>query len=100
MTPHATVTGAGCVDHGAEPHEHGGLRVVADNEMIDIDAAERAVVALLVSLGRDPSSPHMAATPRRVAHAFAELLSSEPFDLTTFPNDERYDELVLVRRIS
>jgi GTP cyclohydrolase I len=99
MTPHATVTGAVCVDHGAEPHEHGGLRVVADNETIDIDAAERAVVALLVSLGRDPSSPHMAETPRRVAHAFAELLSSEPFDLTTFPNDERYDELVLVRRI-
>ena len=99
MTPHATVTGAICADRGAEPHEHGGLRVVTNNETIDLDAAERAVLALLVSLGRDPSSPHMAETPRRVAHAFAELLSSEPFDLTTFPNDERYDELVLVRQI-
>jgi GTP cyclohydrolase I len=99
MTPHATVTGAACVDRGAEPHEHGGLRAVSDNDTIDIDAAERAIVDLLVSLGRNPSSPHMAETPRRVANAFAELLSSEPFDLTTFPNDERYDELVLVRRI-
>ncbi len=34
-----------------------------------------------------------------MAHAFAELSSAEPFDLTTFPNDERYDELVLVRQI-
>jgi GTP cyclohydrolase IA len=99
MTPHATVTGAACVDRGPEPHEHGGLRAVSDNDTIDIDAAERAIVDLLVSLGRNPSSPHMAETPRRVANAFAELLSSEPFDLTTFPNDERYDELVLVRRI-
>ena len=99
MTSHATVTGTVCADRDAEPHEHGGLRVVTDNETIDLDAAERAVLALLVSLGRDPSSPHMAETPRRVAHAFAELLSSEPFDLTTFPNDERYDELVLVRQI-
>jgi hypothetical protein len=100
MTSHATVTGTVCADSGAEPDEHAGLRVVTDNETIDLAAAERAVLALLVSLGRDPSSPHLAETPRRVALAFAELLSSEPFDLTTFPNDERYDELVLVRQIS
>jgi GTP cyclohydrolase I len=38
-------------------------------------------------------------TPRRVAAAFAELLSHEPVSLTTFPNDAGYDELVVVREI-
>ncbi len=34
-----------------------------------------------------------------MARAYAELIDSEPFLLTTFPNDERYDELVLARSI-
>jgi GTP cyclohydrolase I len=34
-----------------------------------------------------------------MARAYAELLAPEPFDLTTFPNDEGYDELVLARDI-
>jgi GTP cyclohydrolase I len=38
-------------------------------------------------------------TPRRVAEAYAELLTPRAFDLTTFPNDEHYDELVVARDI-
>jgi len=34
-----------------------------------------------------------------VAKAYAELLTPKPFNLTTFPNDEGYDELVLARDI-
>jgi len=34
-----------------------------------------------------------------VAAAFGELLTPEPFNLTTFANEEGYDELVLVRDI-
>ncbi|WP_345359405.1 GTP cyclohydrolase I [Actinoallomurus liliacearum] len=37
--------------------------------------------------------------PARMARAYAELFSPRPFDLTTFPNDEDYDELVLARGI-
>ena len=81
----------------AEYRDLPGLRVA--DQIIDRDAATKAVFDLLVALGRDPSSEHLAETPRRVAEAFAELLTPEPFDLTTFPNDERYDELVLVRDI-
>ena len=62
-------------------------------------AAERAVSDLLRALGRDPESLHLAETPRRVAGAFAEMLTPPPFDLTTFPNDEGYDELVLATAI-
>jgi GTP cyclohydrolase I len=34
-----------------------------------------------------------------MARAYAELFSPPPFELTTFPNDEGYDELVLARSI-
>jgi GTP cyclohydrolase I len=74
------------------------LRVNGDPG-IDLAAAEQAVAQLLTALGRDPHSVHLAETPRRVARAFAEMLTAEPFDLTTFPNDEHYDELVLARDI-
>ncbi|MHB8680867.1 MAG: GTP cyclohydrolase I FolE [Acidimicrobiales bacterium] len=66
---------------------------------MDTGAAERAVRELLVALGRDPDSEHLVGTPRRVAAAFAELLTPEPFELTTFPNDDEIDELVLTRGI-
>ena len=75
------------------------LHVVAGRPEIDLPAAERAVADLLVALGRDPHSAHLADTPRRVAHAYAEMLTPREFELTTFPNDEGYDELVLARDI-
>ena len=67
--------------------------------LVDLTAAETAVAALLRALGRDPGSEHLRETPRRVAAAYAEMLTPQPFSLTTFPNDEDYDELVLVRDI-
>ena len=75
------------------------LRVVPTQPEVDLPAAERAVADLLRALRRDPSSPHLQDTPRRVAAAFAEMLTPEPFAVTTFPNDEAYDELVLARAI-
>jgi GTP cyclohydrolase I len=75
------------------------LRVVPDQPEADLPAAERAVADLLRALRRDPSSPHLRETPRRVAAAFAEMLTPEPFAVTTFPNEEAYDELVLARAI-
>jgi GTP cyclohydrolase I len=75
------------------------LRVVDGRSSMDLDGAEQAVSDLLVALGEDPSSEHLAATPGRVARSFAELLTPRAFDLTTFANDEGYDELVLARDI-
>jgi GTP cyclohydrolase I len=62
-------------------------------------AAEAAVADLLVALGRDVTSEHLADTPRRVAASLLELLTPRDFAMTTFPNDEGYEELVLVRDI-
>jgi GTP cyclohydrolase IA len=75
------------------------LRVLRDRDAVDVAAAERAVADLLRALGRDPHSPHLAETPRRVAAAYAELLTAPQFELTTFPNDEGYNELVLATAI-
>jgi GTP cyclohydrolase I len=74
------------------------LRAVREHT-VDLDAAERAVTDLLEALGHDPAAEHLLETPRRVANAYAELLTPRAFDLTTFPNDEEYDELVLARDI-
>jgi GTP cyclohydrolase I len=75
------------------------LRVVRPRPAVDVPAAERAVADLLRALGRDPDTPHLADTPRRVAGSFAEMLTAPTFDLTTFDNDEGYDELVIATGI-
>ena len=61
--------------------------------------AEDAARALLEALGADLGAEGLTETPRRVAAAFAELLTPAPFRPTTFPNDEGYDELVVARSI-
>jgi GTP cyclohydrolase I len=66
---------------------------------IDAPAAERAAADLLQALGMDLSEPSLAETPKRMVGAYAELLTPREFNLTTFPNDEHYDELVLARDI-
>ncbi len=66
---------------------------------VDLGAAEAAARELLLALGADLEQEGVRETPRRMATAYAELLTPKPFNLTTFPNDEGYDELVLVREI-
>jgi GTP cyclohydrolase IA len=66
---------------------------------LDLVAAEKAAADLLRALGQPIGSDGMAETPRRMADAYAEMLTSESFDFTTFPNAERYDELVVVEDI-
>ncbi|HEY2674372.1 MAG TPA: GTP cyclohydrolase I FolE [Rugosimonospora sp.] len=68
-------------------------------EQVDLVAAERAAEAFLRALGVAPDTESLRDTPARMARAYAELFTPRPFDLTTFPNDEGYDELVLARRI-
>jgi GTP cyclohydrolase IA len=75
------------------------LRVISEEPSIDLGAAESAVADLLIALGLDPCDEHLNQTPRRVAAMFSEMFTARPFNLTTFPNDEGYDELVLARSI-
>ena len=66
---------------------------------VDLDAAARAAREFLAALGISCDSESMERTPRRMAEAYAAMLTSRPFEVTTFPNDEAYDELVVVRSI-
>jgi GTP cyclohydrolase I len=66
---------------------------------VDLVRAERAVADLLGAFGVDLGDESVAGTPARVARAYAEMLSPRPFNLTTFGNDEAYDELIVTRDI-
>ena len=74
-------------------------RVSLEQEPVDLVAAEKAAADLLSALGLPIDSEEMAETPRRMAHAYAEMLAVPAFDFTTFANSEGYDELVLVENI-
>src|SRR5215213_10475930 len=66
---------------------------------IDHDAVERAAADLLRGLDADVDAEALEETPRRVAEAYAELLTPRPFRPTTFANDDGYDELVVAQSI-
>ena len=86
---------------------HAALRVLSSGEhtdartarAIDQPAAERAAADLLTALGADLDDDGLRETPRRIAAAYTELLTPQPFEPTTFPNDEGYDELVVAGQI-
>ena len=73
--------------------------MVQPSSGVDLVAAEQAAAAFLVALGVDLDSESLGATPARMARAYAEMFSPRPFDLTTFPNDAGYDELIIARSI-
>jgi GTP cyclohydrolase I len=64
-----------------------------------LDAAEDAARAFLEALGVPCDGPGTERSPRRMAEAYAAMLTPRRFEMTTFPNDEGYDELVVVRSI-
>ncbi len=66
---------------------------------MDLGAAAVAAHDLLLALGVDTEAAGLRETPRRVAAAYAELLTPQPFEATTFPNVEGYDEMVVARSI-
>jgi len=70
-----------------------------DPTQMDYERMESAIVDFLEALGVDLTDESLRDTPRRVASAFSELLTPLPFEPTTFPNDEGYDELVVARSI-
>ena len=92
----AALTSARPVNPLPPPH----LALVPDPPaVVDPFAAEAAVADLLRALGQDVADPQLVDTPRRVVEAMNELLSPVSFNLTTFPNKDGYDELVVARDI-
>jgi GTP cyclohydrolase IA len=75
------------------------LHIARHTTDVDVDAASRAAAEFLAALGIDVDREDLRETPARMARAYAELFSARPLRLTTFANDESYDELVLARAI-
>ena len=75
------------------------LHIARHTADVDVDAASRAAADFLAALGIDVEREDLRETPARMARAYAELFSARPLRLTTFANDEGYDELVLARGI-
>jgi GTP cyclohydrolase IA len=85
------------------PTAQTGLALVDDDEnvprRIDHAALQRAVGDLLRALGGDVAAEGLRETPRRVAEAYAELLTPPAFRATTFPNEDGYDGLIVAQAI-
>jgi GTP cyclohydrolase IA len=86
-------------DHPAQAVPRPTLRVVKPPSEVDLAAAEQAAAAFLVALSIDPDTESLAATPARMARAYAEIFTPRSFELTTFGNDAAYDELIIARSI-
>lgn len=53
-------------------------------------------------LGSDLTDPNLKGTPERIARMYSEFFKGEGIDfdgLTVFPNDEKYDEIILLDNI-
>lgn len=68
-------------------------------EEVDLPGATVGALAMLAALGVDVGSESLLRTPERMVSALAEMLTPRPFQLTTFPNDGGYDELIVARGI-
>jgi GTP cyclohydrolase I len=77
------------------PPSHGH----AASRGIDHAAVQRAAREFLRALGADVDAESLQETPRRMADAYSELLTPQPFRPTTFPNEDGYDELIVARAI-
>ena len=86
---------------GRRPHRipGGPVAVGAQPGEPDLEAAAVAARAFLEALGVDLGAPGLDRTPHRMARAYAEMFRPRPFEMTTFANDEAYDEMVVARDI-
>jgi GTP cyclohydrolase I len=71
----------------------------AGRPRVDREAVERAVGDLLRALGSDVRADGVRETPRRVAEAYAELLTPPALRATTFPNEDGYEGLIVAQAI-
>jgi len=77
----------------------GPAPIRAARRTIDHAGVQRAARDLLHALGADLDAEALQETPRRMADAYAELLTPQTFRATTFPNTDGYDQLIVARSI-
>ncbi len=93
------MTTPACLDAPADSATRSSIGLATSRGVADPAAAEAAAAALLSALGVDTSEGTLARTPGRMARALEEMLTPRAFDMTTFPNEEGYEQLVIERNI-
>src|SRR5712671_4998078 len=88
---------------GEQIHEETSDQVVAKVDSAQIDKIAILVREMMMELGLDLEDPNLRETDSRVAKMYLEMFSglrlgTEP-RVTTFPNDEGYNEMVMVKQI-
>jgi len=82
--------------------EDRGATMSESKNIVDVEAIEDAVRAILRAVGEDPQREGLVETPRRVASMYAELfagLRDDPARHLKVHFTERYDEMVILRDI-
>ena len=77
----------------------GIMRTVPVSLLVDQDAAERAVKALLTAIGEDPDREGLQDTPRRVARFWCEFMDYDPGNMGAAFGQVESDQLVVVSGI-
>src|SRR3954454_3013487 len=75
------------------------MTISLTRDAVGLDAAEDAARAFLEALGVPCDTTGTERSPRRMAEAYAAMLTPRPFAMTTFPNEEQYEDPVVVARI-
>ena len=83
----------------APRHTHDAWSGTGAVHEVDVPGATAAAQVMLACLGVDVDSESLRRTPERMALALAEMMTPRPFEMTTFPNDGGYDELIVARSI-
>jgi hypothetical protein len=103
MNPHPTLSAVGAAspsplrDASLRPLDQRTLGDLRRREpcRFDLGAVEAAAAALLNAMGVDLTDEALSETPHRLAAAYSEMLTPQPFDATTFPKEPAYDDLVV-----
>lgn len=66
---------------------------------MNLDLAEQAMTAFISALGFNLDNPGLRETPRRVAQAYAELLTPRSFETTIFDNDAGFGGIIQVHGV-
>lgn len=61
----------------------------------ELKPAATVFIKELLRYSHTSQNGHVEATPKRVAAMYAQLLTPQEFQFTVFPNDKKYDQVVL-----
>lgn len=66
---------------------------------MDKERIENAIREILLAIGEDIHRPGLIETPERISRMLSEMLQPDDYRITTFPNEEHYDQFIICKDI-